>query len=769
MRLFAVLLFWLLLNHSAHAALDDYYHNYTEIRVELSQLAAANSDIMRVDTLGWSNQLQMPILAAILSDNVQEVEDEPAVLLVGTPHAEELLGTEVVMNLVQEIISHRFLMPYVAWLAATQLIVVPTVNPEGMGVVLTEQDITYRKNLTEIDGNCVIHPGIGNDSCGVDLNRNYDVFWNHGDTLWYDQDPEAFDYYRGPAPFSEGELQALRDLTERYNVVYSIHYHAARTSNNFQHVIFPWGWKHPQNEELIKPSPDLDVIRSIGEGIAAHIPKLEGGFYDPVVGSGRKGSAPNWFYSTLGTMVFLIEVGTNEAGGAFQPQNEEIINQICQDNLGGIIWMMNRLVGVDPGIDAPMLTGLITDAQTGAPLKARVEIAEHTARSLRPRWSQMPFGRYYRVLNGGYVTLRVRKPGYVPVEETVLVNQQQPTIHHVALEPLPRYTVSGRLFRTSDAATVAGTLQWVDEINDTTYTFAVPGEYSCRLPRGTYRLRAGNDNSVLVERSFTVEEDVEYNVSLPDLQETLVIPLTDPGQWTAGGENSAWSVVTDDSSGWHLVESPTIFSLPDMETYYSLNTPLDLSAVLYASLHLEQMVDTEADFDFGALELSSDGEEWTELFRVQGHHWFYSRDSWNLDQWCGGPLYLRLHFHTDGWVEDEGWHLRSLTLRTSAVADAVPGCDLPEDFRLLGNFPNPFNPATTVIFTVPAAMLPVVPNLEVFNLQGRRVALVAGDPVSRGGIARITWFAGDVPSGLYFYRVRLDSRFSETAKMLLVK
>ena len=74
--------------------LDERYHSVVEINTlldSLDQLEELNG-WFRVDTIGFSTQEQIPILAVKISDNVNLKEDEPQVLFVGQVHAEEVLG-----------------------------------------------------------------------------------------------------------------------------------------------------------------------------------------------------------------------------------------------------------------------------------------------------------------------------------------------------------------------------------------------------------------------------------------------------------------------------------------------------------------------------------------------------------------------------------------------------------------------------------------------------------------------------------------------------
>ena len=85
-------------------------------------------------------------------------------------------------------------------------------------------------------------------------------------------------------------------------------------------------------------------------------------------------------------------------------------------------------------------------------------------------------------------------------------------------------------------------------------------------------------------------------------------------------------------------------------------------------------------------------------------------------------------------------------------------------FLLAENYPNPFNPSTTIRFSIPEAG---AVTLEVFDLLGRRISLLT-DRELPAGSHQAVWDASEFASGVYLYRVTSGSQ-SFTGKMLLMK
>lgn len=124
--------------------------------------------------------------------------------------------------------------------------------------------------------------------------------------------------------------------------------------------------------------------------------------------------------------------------------------------------------------------------------------------------------------------------------------------------------------------------------------------------------------------------------------------------------------------------------------------------------------------------------------------------------------------------------IRDLVLRNTLVwFDVITGLDgegqlvaatLPGSFELHQNFPNPFNPATTIRFSVPQAARV---KIAIFNNLGQEVRRLTDIPYP-AGVYELTWDGRDdsgnpVASGVYFYLMRAGDKFSEVRKMVILK
>lgn len=90
---------------------------------------------------------------------------------------------------------------------------------------------------------------------------------------------------------------------------------------------------------------------------------------------------------------------------------------------------------------------------------------------------------------------------------------------------------------------------------------------------------------------------------------------------------------------------------------------------------------------------------------------------------------------------------------------------IPATFSLSQNYPNPFNPVTVIGYQLPVNS---EVRLEVFDMMGRRVALLVNEQVSAGSHT-VTFNAGHLSSGIYMYRLKAGNYSTLTRKMTLVK
>jgi len=101
--------------------------------------------------------------------------------------------------------------------------------------------------------------------------------------------------------------------------------------------------------------------------------------------------------------------------------------------------------------------------------------------------------------------------------------------------------------------------------------------------------------------------------------------------------------------------------------------------------------------------------------------------------------------------------------------DEVEIAEIPDTFTLDGNYPNPFNPSTTIQFNLPES---ADVEIQIFDMLGRRVMAIPAQTIQAGANRSIQLNAGQLASGSYLYRViaRMDSKTQvQQGRMMLLK
>lgn len=153
-------------------------------------------------------------------------------------------------------------------------------------------------------------------------------------------------------------------------------------------------------------------------------------------------------------------------------------------------------------------------------------------------------------------------------------------------------------------------------------------------------------------------------------------------------------------------------------------------------------------------------------------HGMYKKDStvtlicipnigWKFDKWTKNSETVSTDsIHT--FTVDSSSHFIAELSKLTKVDDF--GEDIPNKYILFSNFPNPFNPTTTIRFALPKGE---VVNLAVYSLLGQKVVQLLNEYKAKG-YHSIEFNAKNLPSGTYIYQLK-TSNFSETKKLVLLK
>jgi len=279
------------------------YQSYEDLTKNLKGLAATYPKLATLEDVGDSWEKQQGKASRdvwALKITARPDVEQPAALFTGGHHARELAPVEVSYRLAKMLLEGYGKDARITRLLDSREVwIVPMVNPDGRSRV-EGGEMFWRKNVH------TFATGVG-----VDLNRNYDAYWEQGDAS-----PRK-ETYRGESAFSEPETQAIRTLFAKRKFGTWMDYHAYGNA-----LIWPPGY----TREL---SPDDAVFRDLGKKMAApgySADTIARTFYLSY------GSGLDWAYTRFGTLGFCSEMGTS-----FHPTFREVDKLFDEHKEGALL------------------------------------------------------------------------------------------------------------------------------------------------------------------------------------------------------------------------------------------------------------------------------------------------------------------------------------------------------------------------------------------------------------------------------------------------
>ena len=280
------------------------------IRDQLYAAASNNTQLVKLEVLGHTAQGR-EIIAVKLTQGARGTPDgaRPAVLYSSTQHAREWISTEVNRRLMNHYID--------GWrandravrklLQTTELWFVLVANPDGYQYTF-EHERLWRKNLRDNNGNGTTEVGDG-----VDPNRNFPNHWG------YDEEGsssiESSDTYRGPAPLSEPETQAMVGLLDRIGFAFQVNFHSAG-----QWLLYAEGW------QTSTPTADDPIYYAMSGNLdAPAIPEFHPGLSSDVLYV-TNGETTDYAHAVTGALAWTPELseGCDGCGFVF-PDNDALV------------------------------------------------------------------------------------------------------------------------------------------------------------------------------------------------------------------------------------------------------------------------------------------------------------------------------------------------------------------------------------------------------------------------------------------------------------
>lgn len=343
---------------------DAAYTNYTALTARLQQLANDHPSIVRISSAGLSVQGR-ELWWVKITDNPDVEEDEPGFRYISTMHGDEPVGTELLLSLVDFLTGGYGTDPRATRLVdGVEIWIMPMMNPDG-------NTLSQRFNRD-----------------GVDLNRDFPDQWT---------DPS--DTTEGRAP----ETVAVMNWQRVHTTMLSANLHTGALVVNYPYD------SNESGQPVYSATPDDDIMVDVSLDYSEdNAPMYASSSFSQGITNGAdwyiaRGGLQDWSYVYRGDIDLTLELSNTKWPPASQ------LEALWDDNRESLLSYLERvLTGV---------RGVVTDAETGAPVTARVTVAGRDIAF----YTDPEVGDYQRILEPGTHTLRFEADGYETAQVPVTV------------------------------------------------------------------------------------------------------------------------------------------------------------------------------------------------------------------------------------------------------------------------------------------------------------------------------------------------------------
>ncbi len=249
-------------------------------------------------------------LQALVLTNQALPGPKPIFFLMAAIHAREYTTAETATRFAESLVQRYGFDADVTWLLdTTEIHIVAQANPDGRKQA--ERVVLWRKN-TNSDGCPNENPSFS--YYGVDLNRNSTFKWGACEGFGCSSANTCVDTFRGDAPASEPEVQALQSYmatlfpdrrgeadtdaapSDTPGLMISLHSYS-------ELILYPWGWR-------ATPSPNQTELATLGRkfGYFTGYQVCQAG--EPGCIYQTDGTTDDWAYGELGVAAYTFELGT---------------------------------------------------------------------------------------------------------------------------------------------------------------------------------------------------------------------------------------------------------------------------------------------------------------------------------------------------------------------------------------------------------------------------------------------------------------------------
>lgn len=346
-------------------------------------------NICKIETILNHTTANHKILAAHISNNLQERGNKPAFFYTSTMHGDEPVGYYLLLRLIEYLLNNYDSDPQVQNIINNvDLWICPIENPDG----------TYRNH---------------NDSLGqspystrsnysrIDLNRSY---------------PIVYVPFNGNGDYPS-EVQAMLDFGMAHNFTMSANFHGGAEVYNY-----PWDTWESSN----KIHADDLWWQYVGHNFANTCHAQNNNYMQDLDDGVVRGS--DW-YTTVGSRQDCY----NYFLGCREVTIEVSADKVVSSNQLYKYWNYTRQALLDY-IEESLngIRGIVTDSVTGLPIEAEVYVENHD-KDHSQVYSMLPEGNYHRPIKGGTYSVTYTAEDYYPKTITVSVADGQSVVQNVQL------------------------------------------------------------------------------------------------------------------------------------------------------------------------------------------------------------------------------------------------------------------------------------------------------------------------------------------------
>lgn len=675
------------------------YYTLDEVIAQLDSMRLKFPGLISQKTQIGKSVQGRPIYAVHISKTPDVNGTQPQILYTALHHAREPEGMMALIYYMYYLLENYNTNASIKYLVDNrEMWFIPVVNPDGYEYNRSTNPTgggMWRKNRTKN----------ADTTYGIDLNRNYgpNAYWNSSNngssTLTSD------DTYRGTAPFSEPETQAIRDFVATKKFRIALNYH---TYSNL--VIIPYG-------ALPHETPDSVTYREYGGIMVAANGYTLGRDID-AVGYSTRGNSDDYMYDgdTVHNgkiLALTTEIGASTDG--FWPAQARIL-PLAQENL-------------KPNLFLAWVTGDYTNL------------------------AQCTFNKkYYNAGDTVSISVAVKNRGLSTAKNLTI--QVSPLGNNTSLTPTQS---------TLDSISARTTVQLPKPITFTlSKSTPVPSKISLvvsslinqtLIASDTVTFNVGQPTFVFFDSANVITKywTVTASPSTPKWDTTRATYVSAPSSYTdsKSGTYSANATVTMTMSNQVSLVG---LSNPRLtfKTKYDLESSWDCGVLQVSSDNGTSWAYLTGQYTKAGSGQGKQTPAGIPVYDGQKTDWV--TEDIDLSAYAGKQVRLKFELRSDEAVNKDGWYLDDIGIYSYAGLTGLPATQsaIPTQFTLEQNYPNPFNPETTIHYALPEAEYVT---LTIYDALGRQVAQLVNERQQAGSYSVRFAPERNRASGVYFYRL----------------